>query len=164
MYQQNIPCASQVSTSALVGSGVSGLGAFRTPTGPPTVIGDQRVAFPRPVRRGVGNYMQQSGALSTSNLFASGLGCGCRGLGCRCNGLGDGLTMDGTGLFGTGLFSGGLDVSNWTMWEYGTLGIGAYLLFSIFHTTKTVARATRRKVRAVARAQVNGKSSQFVAE
>jgi hypothetical protein len=150
MYQQNIPCASQVSTSALVGSGVSGLGAFRTPTGPPTVTSvspNSGTRFPRPVRRGVGNYMQQSGALSTSNLFASG-----RGLGCRCNGLGDGLTMDGTGLFGTGLFSGGLDVSNWTMWEYGTLGIGAYLLFSIFHTTKTVARATRRKVRAVARA------------
>ena len=132
MYQQNIPCASQVSTSALVGSGVSGLGRAR--------------------RRGLRGYMQQSGQVSTSNLFASGLGCGCRGLGCRCNGLGDGLTMDGTGLFGTGLFSGGLDVSNWTMWEYGTLGIGAYLLFSIFHTTKTVARATRRKVRAVTRA------------
>jgi len=100
MYQQNIPCASQVSTSALVGSGVSGLGARR---------------FRRPVRRGVAGYMQQSGQVSTSNLFASGLGCGCRGLGCRCNGLGDGLTMDGTGLFGTGLFSGGLDVSNWTV-------------------------------------------------
>ena len=101
--------------------------------------------------RGVAVYAATCNRLGRYPL-PSGLGCGCRGLGCRCNGLGDGLTMDGTGLFGTGLFSGGLDVSNWTMWEYGTLGIGAYLLFSIFHTTKTVARATRRKVRAVARA------------
>jgi len=137
MYQQNIPCAAQVSTSALVGSGVSGLGARR---------------FRRPVRRGVAGYMQQSGQVSTSNLFASGLGCGCRGLGCRCNGLGDGLTMDGTGLFGTGLFSGGLDFSNWTVWEYATLGVGAYVLFSLFHTTKAVSGTVRRKARAVARA------------
>jgi hypothetical protein len=56
MYQQNIPCASQVSTSALVGSGVSGLGAFRTPTGPPTVTSvvsattcSSRARYPLPI-------------------------------------------------------------------------------------------------------------------
>jgi len=137
MYQQNIPCASQVSTSALVGSGVSGLGARR---------------FRRPVRRGVAGYMQQSGQVSTSNLFASGLGCGCRGLGCRCNGLGDGLTMDGTGLFGTGLFSSGLDYTQWTFWEWITLGAVFYVGGSVFFTTHHAAKTVKRKVRAVARA------------
>jgi hypothetical protein len=138
MLVQQIPC-SQTSTSSLVANlGLSGLGAprFQAPSG---------VLRPRPVP--VPLYPVRS-----MRSFA-GMGCpncpnGLNG----GRGLGDGLTFDGTGLFGTGLFSGGMDFANWTVWEYATLAVGAYVLMSVFHTTKTVARTTRRKVRAVAKA------------
>jgi hypothetical protein len=98
--------------------------------------------------------MQQSGALSTSDLFSrtpsAGLGCGCRGLGCRCNGL-KGL-FDGTGLFGSGLFSSGMDYTQWGIGEYAALAVGGYVLMSVFSTTKRTASVVRRKARAAAKA------------
>jgi hypothetical protein len=155
MFVQQIPCAGvSVPTAALVATnGLSGLGA--------------RVRrLRRRGVRGVGNYLQQSGALASSDIYGSAPSGGwgvlpgvpvydkaLAGLGCSCRrGMGDGLTFDGTGLFGSGLFSGGLDVSNWTWAEYLTLGLGAYVLTSVFHTTRTATRAVRRKAHAAARA------------
>ena len=60
--------------------------------------------------------------------------------------------MDGTGLFGTGLFSSGTDFSTWTIWEWGTIALGAYMVFATFSTTKRATHAVRRKVRAAAKA------------
>jgi hypothetical protein len=99
---------------------------------------------------GLTPYMSMTGSILPGRPAVekalAGLGCSCR------RGMGDGLTFDGTGLFGSGLFSGGLDVSNWTWAEYLTLGLGAYVLTSVFHTTRTATRAVRRKAHAAARA------------
>jgi len=112
-----------------------------TPPGIPV-----RTVSGRPSLQGVGNYMQQSGALSTSDLFSrtpsAGLGCGCRGLGCLCNGL-KGL-FDGSGLFGSGLFSSGMDYTQWGIGEYAALAVGGYVLMSVFSTTKRTASVVRR--------------------
>lgn len=75
----------------------------------------------------------------------SGVGC------CGCdNGLG--TLGDGTGLFGTGLFSSGLDFSQWGLTDWAAAALGGYVLLSVYATTKHVARVTKRKVRAVAKA------------
>lgn len=50
-----------------------------------------------------------------------------------------GLSFDGTGLFGTGLFSG--DISTWGIGELIALGVGYYILYSLFYTTKSGAKA-----------------------
>ena len=77
---------------------------------------------------------------------------GIRGLGCPMCPNGLGTLGDGTGLFGTGLFSSGLDFSQWGLTDWAAAALGGYVLLSVFATTKHVARVTKRKVRAVAKA------------
>jgi hypothetical protein len=63
--------------------------------------------------------------------------------------------MDGSGLLGTGIFGTGvtlLDPSTWTWAEYGTLAIGAYILFSLVYTTRRVPKVVHRKARAAKKA------------
>ena len=51
-----------------------------------------------------------------------------------------GLTFDGTGLLGTGLFSSGLDISQWTIWEYLIALSGAYFAYSVFFSSPAKKR------------------------
>jgi hypothetical protein len=122
MFVQQIPCA-QTSTSDLVANtGMSGLGARRI------------VRMRAPV-----------GITQARRM-------GVRGLGCPMCPNGLGTLGDGTGLFGTGLFSSGFDFSQWGLTDWAAAALGGYIAISVFSTTKHVARVTRRKVRAVAKA------------
>ena len=78
----------------------------------------------------------------------SGLGCpDCNG---ACGGGVAGLSMDGSGLFGTGIFGDSVvvtDVSTWGMAEYAAAAFGAYLVISLFETTKATSKHVRRMSR-----------------
>lgn len=95
---------------------------------------------------GVGRYVPTDNYFLTpaGEAGVRGMGCGCAGLGCDC-GLGQ------TGIFGTSLFESG-DPSTWGWGEWATVGVGAYIVFSVLFTTKSVARASHRKGRAVGKA------------
>lgn len=90
---------------------------------------------------GMGNYIawpicgQGSPALPNPGLSGySGLGCGC--------GCGGGCAQRGLGLFDSGF--------DWTQWgwsEWLTVGIGAYVLWSVFFTTRTGYRQGKERVR-----------------
>ena len=154
MFVAQVPCAT--STSSLVATaGMSGLGARRMVRRRRGVRGYQAVPckqFPTSALLPVG--MSGPRPMRAPILTQGGPGVVSRGgrlsgLGCQCNkGLGDGLTMDGTGLFGTGLFSGGFDTSNWTWAEWAAVIFGGYVFFSVFHTTRTVTRKTRKGFKA----------------
>jgi hypothetical protein len=53
---------------------------------------------------------------------------------------------------GTNLFEGGMDPSTWGAGEWITVLVGGYVVASLVFTTKTAARATRRKGAAVRKA------------
>ena len=132
MIVQQIPCG--VSTSALVpNAGLSGLG--------------RRRGMGCACRKGIGNYVAQTGAIPSSDIF----GLTPKGRSCSCN---NGLTglFDGTGLLGSGLFTSGMDYTQWGIGEYAALAVGGYVLMSVFSTTKRTAGVVRRKARAAARA------------
>lgn len=48
---------------------------------------------------------------------------------------------------GLGLFDAGMDWSEWTWQEWATVGVGAYVLFSVFTTSQSAARGVRRRFR-----------------
>ncbi len=93
-------------------------------------------------------------SLPSPSVGMSGMGCGCGG-GCNNGapavGMGS-LTMDGTGLLGTGLFAGGLDLSTWGPGEITVAAAGAFVVYSVFFTTKAGVGQAHRKVRAFAHA------------
>jgi hypothetical protein len=60
-------------------------------------------------------------------------GCGCGG---TCGGCGGGHSHPANGL---GLFDSA-DISTWGVGEWGVIGVGAYLLWSVFTDTKKVSR------------------------
>jgi hypothetical protein len=61
-----------------------------------------------------------------------GLGCpGCDG---KCNN-------------GLGVFDSGFDLSQWGIAEWGIVAGGAYVLFSVFSTTKRGAARVRKSIR-----------------
>lgn len=63
------------------------------------------------------------------NYRAPGSGMGCAGMGaCGC------------GRCGMGLFESGTDFTQWTWKEWFAVGIGGYVLTSMFFTTKRAAR------------------------
>jgi hypothetical protein len=78
-------------------------------------------------------YLQSIPCASQNPVkVASGLGCAglCCGGGC-----------------GLGLFDSGLDYTQWGIPEYATILGGAYLLFSVFFTTKRGTQAVRKTIR-----------------
>ena len=58
----------------------------------------------------------------------NGLGCPCEngGMGCACGGM--------------GLFDSGMDISQWTWQEWFVVGLGGYVVVSMFFTTRRAAR------------------------
>ena len=109
---------------------------YRMTSGPQPGIGTQLVQR----TDGVGDYIQ------TQSYFLTPAGqAGIRGLGCGC---GCGGQCSGMGLFDTGF----TDVANWGAPEWATVLVGAYVLSSVFFTTKTGARHAVRKGRAVRKA------------
>jgi hypothetical protein len=61
------------------------------------------------------------------------------------------LNFDGSGLLGSGVFGSTVnitDLSTWTWAEYVTAGLGVYVIFAVFSTTKqTATKASRRAKR-----------------
>ena len=85
------------------------------------------------------------GVRSDGVRVLEGMGCG---LG--CNGGMGGLTMDGSGIFGTGIFGTGVtltDPTTWGVYEIGAVVLGAFVLFSVFSTSKRAVVATTQGVR-----------------
>lgn len=69
-----------------------------------------------------------------------GMGCGCAGVqGCGCAG-------------GMGIFESGMDVSQWGVPEFAIAALGAYVLISVFDTTRRTSASVRRKSRALRKA------------
>jgi len=65
-----------------------------------------------------------------------GMGCACGSLKCGC---GENL--------GLGLFDSGMDFTGWGWQEWLVVGLGGYVLVSMFFTTKRAARQVREGVR-----------------
>jgi len=97
-------------------------------------------------------YLQSIPCASQNPVqVASGLGCAglCCGGGC-----------------GLGLFDSGLDYTQWGIPEYATILGGAYLLFSVFFTTKrgiAAARELPRKRRRSKAAQLRARAKELAA-
>ena len=66
----------------------------------------------------------------------NGLGCPCAGggLGCSCN-------------QGMGLFDSGMDFTQWTWQEWFVVGLGGYVVVSLFFTGRRAARQLREGTR-----------------
>ncbi len=72
--------------------------------------------------------------------------CSEKGLGCACGGT----CVRGCGL---GIFDGGLDTSTWGFPEWGiAVGLGGYVLTSLFFTGRRVGRSVREGVSSRVRA------------
>ncbi len=72
------------------------------------------------------------------------------------------FNSDGTGLFGSGIFGDSVslfDVSTWTWHEWVTAFGAAYVLISVFSTTKRVGRGVRHAAGAPGRGIRSVKSS-----
>jgi hypothetical protein len=67
-------------------------------------------------------------------------GMGCAGE-CGCKG-----TCNGLGRMGMGLFDS-TDFSTWGIGEYAAIGLGLYLLYSLFSDTKAVAGSVKKRYR-----------------
>jgi|SRR5579863_891971 len=96
------------------------------------------VSMPAPILTAPGVPWRRSSPQKPIGAGAAGCGCGgtCGGCGDHSHGLGD-------GLFNTGLFVNP-DLSTWGVGEWLTIGLGGYLLISLLHDTKQVARRTRK--------------------
>jgi hypothetical protein len=75
-------------------------------------------------------------------------GVGCGGDSCNCGGTCGGAPAAGMGLFDS------MDFTTWGVGEWGTIAVGAYIVISLFNdagrATRTIRKATRRRVRRVA--------------
>ena len=77
---------------------------------------------------------------------------GIRGMGCLCPGMGGcNCGLGQTGIFGTSLFESS-DPSTWGLGEWASIAVGGYIVVSVLFTTRTAARATHRKGKAVGKA------------
>jgi len=104
---------------------------------------------------GFGSYVatEQYALTPAAASAIRGMGCAglaCAGMGCGCA-KGVGAFGDGTGLLGSGLFVSS-SPSDWGVGEYVALGLGAFVLFSVFDTGRRGVSTARRKGRAVRKA------------
>ena len=65
-------------------------------------------------------------------------GMGCPGCGGRCQGLG---RTRGLGLFDS------MDFTTWGVGEWAVIGLGLFVLYSVFSTTKRGVKSAGRKIR-----------------
>jgi hypothetical protein len=100
------------------------------------------VSMPAPILTAPGVAWRPSSPQMPIGTTAA--GCGCGG---TCGGCGGGHSHGGLGdggLFNTGLFANPTDLSTWGVGEWATIGIAGYVLISLLHDTKQVARRTRK--------------------
>ena len=80
-------------------------------------------------------------------------GCGQMSRGCSERGLGCGCAGKCGGSCGLGLFDGGLDTSTWGFPEWGiTVGVGLYVVSSLFGDARRGVRSVGEGVRSRVRA------------
>lgn len=86
--------------------------------------------------QGMGDCESLEGLKTCCDSCAHGGSCG-RGLsGCGCN----------KGLMGLGLFESGMDFSGWTWQDWMVVGLGGYVLTSVFFTGRRAVRQVREGV------------------
>jgi hypothetical protein len=103
------------------------------------------------------DFLAPADAAPDPPISSAGLGgCGCGG---SCGGCGGHGHKHGIGLFDS------TDFATWGMGEWATIGVGAYLLFSLIGDTKRVGGRVRKTVkrRSAARSKYEKARSEFYA-